>query len=377
MTKFSLSIISALLVTQCVVAADQSFPLPTDVVNPDRVPTGTATSTPVPQATMQDNPLPSALQTVGNTLDNATPVGSSTLLPQEQQILLKMAQSAQTQAAQPMPQNTTIADEWAEQAKKKYTPVQNVTVRPGGNIMLPVAIGLMNTIRTTFKHVSVKSSDPDAILEADGNVIYVTVNTRNPVGLLIMEDGVPGTAINITVLPTDVPVAMINANIPLTPEQQQQAEDHQAQIKEQDMVEKANTEEKEIKRSDRYTERMKEILKTTALGSVPAGFTLSSDEMEKMIPAYRHPCVFNIYNETKQRLVGSRELLDVVLVQNDKQTPFSMKEEYCASQDTIAVAIMDKATLQPGEQTEIYIVRDKQWLKNQERFQTRPRVTSK
>lgn len=376
MKKFSLSMISAFLISQLSVAAEQAFPLPTDVVNPQPIASEQQGSA---AGNTSDNPLPAALQTINNNLNNATPTPNTntTLLPQEQQILLQMAQAAQAASPQVQPQNTSIADEWAEQAKKKYKPEQRVTVRPGGNIMLPVAIGLMNTIKTSFKNVSVKSSDPNAILEADHGIIYVTVNTRNPVGLLIMESGVPSTAINITVLPTDVPVAMIEAQIPVTAEQEQEAEAYQAMIREQEIVEKANTEEKEIKRSDRHTERLKEILKTTALGSVPAGFTLSDDEMKKMLPAYLHPCVFGIFNETKQRMVGSRELIDVVLVQNDTPRLFTMKEEYCASQDAVAVAIMDKATLNPGEQTEIYIVRDKNWLKNQERFQTRPRVTTK
>lgn len=355
------------------VFAEDGISLPTDVVNPGKI---------VGEAKPADtsNPIPDALKKVNESLDipgvvTNNPTTPATL-PQEQQILLQMAQAAQAAAPKVAPSTTSIADEWASQAKKKYKPEQKVLLRPGGNIMLPVAIGLMNTVNTSFKHVSVKSSDPNAILETDGSTLYVTVNARVPVGLLIMEEGVPSTAVNITVVPTDVPAAMIAVNVPISDDQIQQAEDYQKLVKDEEIVEKANSEEKEIKRSDRHTERLKEILKTTALGSIPAGFTLSDDEMKKMISAYRHPCVFGIANETKQRLVGARELIDVVLVQNDSNKPYTIKEEYCSSQDTVAVGVLDKAQLNPGEQIEMYIIRDKLWLQQQERLQTRPRVTN-
>ena len=117
--------------------------------------------------------------------------------------------------------------------------------------------------------------------------------------------------------------------------------------------------------------------KLLILGSIAYGIDVKpTDEMKKMISAYRHPCVFGIANETKQRLVGARELIDVVLVQNDSNKPYTIKEEYCSSQDTVAVGVLDKAQLNPGEQIEMYIIRDKLWLQQQERLQTRPRVTN-
>ena len=144
------------------VFAEDSISLPTDVVNPGKI----VDSENKPSESA--NPIPDALKTINQSLDvpgivTNNPTTPATL-PQEQQILLQMAQAAQAAAPKVSPTNTSIADEWASQAKKKYKPGQKVLLRPGGNIMLPVAIGLMNTVNTSFKHVSVKSSDPSAIL---------------------------------------------------------------------------------------------------------------------------------------------------------------------------------------------------------------------
>ena len=128
------------------VFAEDGISLPTDVVNPGKI---------VGEAKPADtsNPIPDALKKVNESLDipgvvTNNPTTPATL-PQEQQILLQMAQAAQAAAPKVAPSTTSIADEWASQAKKKYKPEQKVLLRPGGNIMLPVAIGLMNTVNTS------------------------------------------------------------------------------------------------------------------------------------------------------------------------------------------------------------------------------------
>lgn len=154
----------------------------------------------------------------------------------------------------------------------------------------------------------------------------------------------------------------------------QDAFEYQRKAKDAEMVEKAMTEEDEIVRSDRHTERIKEILKYTALGQVPAGFTLA-DNLDEVPNAYRKPCQFeNLVNVLGQRMVGAREFVDVVLVTNKSTMDAVIKEELCMSRDTLAVGVMDAASLRPGASTEVYVVRDKNWSKKQSQLQTRPRL---
>ena len=355
-----LAVAITLLLGNAVVAAES--PIPMEVMNPEKL--------------AEQNPVGEVSGIVSNSLSSSAPAPIPVNLPEEQQLLLKMAQQAQANgASQPsMQQSPSLSDEWAERVKSKYAPTQNLTVRPSGNVMVPVSLGLMNRFETNFTNVAVKTSDESAVLEVDDGVLYVTLTSREPVGLILMEEGVPDSAINITAVPVDVPPALVKVRIPMSSSMLQQAYDHQRQAKEAEMVDKAINEEAEIVRSDRHTERIKEILRYTALGQVPAGFTLA-DSLNDVPNAYKHPCKFQgLTNVMGQRMVGAREYVDVVLVTNNSSYAQGIKEELCMSRDTLAVGVMDAATLRPGASTEVYVVRDKNWTKKQEQLQTRPRL---
>lgn len=75
-----------------------------------------------------------------------------------------------------------------------------------------------------------------------------------------------------------------------------------------------------------------------------------------------------------QRIVGPREVVDVVRVRNNSNRAYTIREQSCESRDVIAVAIYNKALLQPGEATEVYILRDKMYKNTINTKSTRPRV---
>lgn len=167
-----------------------------------------------PEKLAADNPV----QTVGGIISDSLGTPTSTPLPvnvpampEEQKLLLQMTQREQGKVSPSSnsPQNLELGesanDVWAEMVKSKYSPTQSLTVRPSGNVMVPVSLGLMNRIETNFKNVSVKTSDEAAVLEVDGGVLYLTINKSEAVGLILMEQGVPNSAINLTAVPVDVP----------------------------------------------------------------------------------------------------------------------------------------------------------------------------
>ena len=344
-------------------------PLPLEVAHPEKL--------------AADNPV----QTVGGIISDSLGTPTSTPLPvnvpampEEQKLLLQMTQREQGKVSPSSnsPQNLELGesanDVWAEMVKSKYSPTQTLIVRPSGNVMVPVSLGLMNRIETNFKNVSVKTSDEAAVLEVDGGVLYLTINKSEAVGLILMEQGVPNSAINLTAVPVDVPPALVKVRIPMSGDMLNDAYQYQRKNREAEMVDKAISEEEEIVRSDRHTERIKEILRTTALGQVPAGFSLA-DDLSEVPRGYKVPCKFQgLTNKLGQRMVGAREYIDVVLVSNNTTYESNIKEEMCLSRDALAVGVMDAAALRAGASTEVYIVRDKNWSKKQQQMQTRPRL---
>lgn len=77
------------------------------------------------------------------------------------------------------------------EAKKRYQPMQNVTVPPGGNIVLPVSLGLQNRIQTSFKNVSVSTTAPseDTTIYVEGGSVFITTVKDAPVGIMLAEEG--------------------------------------------------------------------------------------------------------------------------------------------------------------------------------------------
>ena len=179
--------------------AHAESPLPLEVAHPEKL--------------AADNPV----QTVGGIISDSlgtptsTPAGQRARHAGRTKLLLQMTQREQGKVSPSSnsPQNLELGesanDVWAEMVKSKYSPTQTLTVRPSGNVMVPVSLGLMNRIETNFKNVSVKTSDEAAVLEVDGGVLYLTINKSEAVGLILMEQGVPNSAINLTAVPVDVP----------------------------------------------------------------------------------------------------------------------------------------------------------------------------
>lgn len=263
-----------------------------------------------------------------------------------------------------------------QEAQKQYKEVQNVTVKTGGNIILPVSKGLQNLIHTNFKSASVSTADTSASITIDGPNITLVTNSEAPIGLMISEEGAPETTYNLTLIPLDVPGAMISINTPITSAVMAKREKLADDKQRDQLLERSNSEDlQDIPLAqDDYKQRVMDILTPVANGEVPSGFSLQTDRLNRIPATEQSPCKFNFYAKLGQRMVGSREIIDVILVDNDTQVGQLVSDQLCSADGVIATAIFDKAFLRPGEQTEVYILRDKLYQERTARITTRPRL---
>lgn len=240
--------------------------------------------------------------------------------------------------------------------KSKYKPIQNLTdLKPGANIAIPVAVGLTNPIVTNFKMVAARTHDEESVIELEEGRVYITINTLKPVALMLFEEGVPESMINLTLVPMEAMPVIVNASVELTKSMNYKGIEHRRNLKEQEAIANAvQSEDYTIAESDRIS-RIKDILKPIGRGEIPRGFTLSHDT-SKAIP---RPCGLTISQKVAQRIVGPREVVDVVRVKNTTTRPYTIREQMCESRDVMAVAIYNKSLLQPNEATEVYILRNK------------------
>jgi len=268
------------------------------------------------------------------------------------------------------------ADELYVEARNRYKEVQRVNVPPGGNIVLPVSRGLQNRISTSFKNASVSTSTPgdEASIFVNGGDVFISTNTDKPIGIMLSEDSVPESTYNLTLVPLDVPGAMISVTTSLSPTMQAKRETSLDKHNYDEMLARSQSEElaPSDPRQDDHKQRIIDLLTPVALGEVPSGFSLQEDRLSRIPSSEQSPCNFNMYSKLGQRLVGSRELIDVILVKNDKPYGQVVADQQCITEGVIASALFDKAFLQPGEETELYIVRDKLFKERQTRVTTRP-----
>lgn len=274
------------------------------------------------------------------------------------------------------------ADPITDKVRKKYKPHQVVKLKPGHGELIPVATGLQNRIATPFYEVQVKTAELKTPIEVDGGYIYITPMSQAPIGIMVSEKGMPETMVNLTLMPLDVPPVMVDVQVELSRKEKAKraaliAEKKAAADKEEFLTEarKGPTAQNDPRINPKHSERATSVLATVAKGELPQGF-----DMLNSIPAEeRHPCDITrmtMYHEVGQRLVSGREIIDVVLVKNDINGFREIREEYCLGDDVIAVGVFDRATLAPGESSELYILRDKLHAEKQKRVRTRPRLTS-
>ena len=231
----------------------------------------------------------------------------------------------------------------------------------------------MNRINTPFEMVAVKDSGNEhTIVDLDGGMVFVTINTYEPVSLMVYEEGVTESMFSVMLQPLDVPPVMIDANVRITPSMIAKSKEFQRELEINNKLYEAEQMEYLQTQASEHEQRIKEILRPIANGEVPRGFTFTTEIPRDQT---KKPCSINIYQDTRQRLIGAREIVDVVLVKNDSKRPYRVREQHCLANDSIAVAILDKALLMPGEQTELYILKDKLYQQNQSKARRRPRLT--
>ncbi|WP_076922374.1 hypothetical protein [Pseudoalteromonas sp. SK20] len=324
----------------------------------------------------QENDIDIPIQTnFGKKPMNATPMSSESYQGvNELRNAVSQPDNVMTSNTAPMPAHKRQPD-FLQKVKESFKPEQSYTLTPGRNIVIPVGQGFSNAIRTSFRSLSVKTSASaeQAILEIEDGHLYATLTSMQPISLLLSEDGVLESEISIVLVPLSAPPAMVDINIDMPEKMKVKAQKHYEEIEKQKKMEKALADAKNqpSRRNSSYQNNIVSILKPIAQGKTPMGYSITND-----IPNHlTHPCRIAIYHEAGQRLSSSRNVIDVVLVHNDSDRVYQVREEMCINDGVTSVALYPKSYLQPGEETEVYIIRKIKQASEKAYGETRPRLT--
>ncbi|MEZ8028382.1 hypothetical protein [Enterovibrio norvegicus] len=265
-----------------------------------------------------------------------------------------------------------------EQMKKKFKPVQRYKPKQGDNITVPAAKFILNAIRTSYEDIEIRSSDSNVVTKIEGGFVYFTTKNNAPFNLIMWERGVPESQISVTIWPLPVMPTMIDLKIILKPETKKKIVTARAERKEETVKqeERIRDMESELKiasqpdyRTSPYQDRIDSLLSVVAANDIPPGF-----ELVGHVPAQvKNPCRFGIYAEAKQRMISSRQIIDVVHVKNNTSSKVVLREKNCwTSDEVIATAILNIASLNPGDETEVYLIRDRLYQERRKQRSVRP-----
>lgn len=238
---------------------------------------------------------------------------------------------------------------------------QDLVVEPGVNTLIPISIGQLNRIVTPFERPTVQRLQlSDVKVSVQGNVIYVSTSSTNPVALYISEKGDESVALSLSLVPQKI--APVQASLMLSRKVgNAPAASGYSQSAGNVMYGGSEAKARKWEQKDNYVETIRNILRAVALGDIPPGYAMGSLGRGHSIPN----CNFSTGTAQDnikysfaggQYIQGSQFSVIVGVAQNTGASTITVDESLCTHPNLAARALWSRNTLQPGQKTEAYFV---------------------
>jgi len=217
-----------------------------------------------------------------------------------------------------------------------------VVVSPGVTELVEVAQNYYNRIVTPFANPKVISVNP-LDFRKEGNVLFIQPKQQQPVGIYILpqDSSEDQRAISLALVPKKIPPRTIELSWGKSASTS--FVNHRALSKK---AEKWET-------SSNYEKTLLKVNALLAKGDMPPGYEIRSTNQ-----AYQ--CAFAGLTVTVgQILEGSQFQVLVAKAVNNTRTGYMIVEESCYSEGVVAISTWPRTYLEPGEKTELYIVKKK------------------
>ena len=231
------------------------------------------------------------------------------------------------------------------QAETNAQPASVLSVSPGVNELIPVAVDHLNRLVTPFDNPQIRTTSR-AVTEVRDNVIYVATAESTPVALFITPEGEESPALSLTLVPRKVPPvdvilqlsssfkgsspAFSSASYPVIPTEHPQT----------------------IPRS----RQLKQWLKQLATGKTPRGFYPTALTGEALPAIHCHTAGLTLVPGLSGTLANRQFLLVRRTVLSQATAPISLSPDTCRASGLAAAGVWPDATVLPGETTELLLV---------------------
>nr|WP_298059583.1 type-F conjugative transfer system secretin TraK [uncultured Halomonas sp.] len=218
-----------------------------------------------------------------------------------------------------------------------------LALTPGVNELVPVSMGHLNRLVTPFSDPQVTTTSA-ATTEIRDNVVYVGTNQEAPVTLFITQKDSEAQAMSLTLVPQRI-----------APREYFLAVEGSVGASFAGLSNNRRAEAWES--SQPYVSTLRELLRSTALGETPPGYSLHSTAQAG--GAYQPSCVqeglsFNFQHG--QQMVGQNLTVAIGVAENISAAPIEVKEAACGDWNVAAVSVWPQNLLSPDDKTEVYVV---------------------
>lgn len=228
-----------------------------------------------------------------------------------------------------------------------------LTMTPGVNQIIPVAVGHPNRIVTPFGTPEVISTSLTGTSGQDGscgevcikdNVVYVATDKEHPVTMFITEKGSEAQALSITMVPRRIPPREVFLK-----------------LSGQTLAAGAYTSPKAERweQSQPYIDTIRDVFRKLALGEIPQGYTLTETPNNIAPPVCQQPGL-NVGFAGGQMLMGHNLSVFVGVANNVSGDALEFLGAACGDWDVAAATSWPLNVLEPGQSTEIYVARKQQ-----------------
>jgi conjugal transfer pilus assembly protein TraK len=217
-----------------------------------------------------------------------------------------------------------------------------IKVKPGVNEIITISLGHTNRVLMPFDNPRIRTTS-NAGFEVEGRAVYITSNDEGrPVTAFINDADNPELALSLTFVPKRMPPMEVELQI-----------DSQGLFTAYRPSQKAKAWEE----SQPYVETLRELLREVAIGKTPQGYSLNDRPAEsQMFDGCRQSGLLFDFRDG-QVLEGHRLRVNIGIVENRSGQLIELREPACSGADVRAVAAWPNPLLQPGEKSEVYVVR--------------------
>ena len=218
----------------------------------------------------------------------------------------------------------------------------------GENMILPIAAGHPNRLRTPFEKPKVTTLS-DAQISVDQSIIYVTPNNNDVVTMFVTEtDGDQQAAVSLTMVPKAIPPREIRL---LVSDGNGLGKDPAAAGAFSSGY--SNSKATEWEKDQEYTEGLKSTMRELAMSRTPAGYGLRNPVASDPLVACKIP---GLKVEPGQTLDGHNVIVIISKATNINSVPLEVNPGACYQPGVLAASVWPNILLAPGQATELYVL---------------------